>query len=310
VRVLGEEPGLGLPNQHTKACPRFQTLHCWCPSATGPGQPHQSDCSHYRKIVPCGACGKALRFMEASTDTWMCEDEGCLLHGAQQHSKQSTYAGVSKFGDKFFGKFFGHGLPYAKVPSFGIVGYKLSDATLQAKAYATEWAEAHTVPEVFLPVLPLCTCDHRFGAIPHATDCPAFSTSIQCTCAAKSGVGHAAFCPLGEKSDETVDAPDPSEYPAGRNFRTAGATMIGRKLARDEFEHEGILYRRYDDGRIGYYRVTPLFKPVLQIGKYYRVKSDALADFPLRLARTPGGKYYWTLARDRRISLVDDGGDR
>jgi hypothetical protein len=31
VRVLGEEPGLGLPNQHTKACPRFQTTHCWCP---------------------------------------------------------------------------------------------------------------------------------------------------------------------------------------------------------------------------------------------------------------------------------------
>jgi hypothetical protein len=37
VRVLGEEPGLGLPNQHTKACPRFQTMHCWCPPATGPG---------------------------------------------------------------------------------------------------------------------------------------------------------------------------------------------------------------------------------------------------------------------------------
>ena len=37
--MLGEEPGLGLPNQHTKACPRFQAMHCWCPPATGPNQP-------------------------------------------------------------------------------------------------------------------------------------------------------------------------------------------------------------------------------------------------------------------------------
>jgi hypothetical protein len=49
VRVLGEEPGLGLPNQHTKACPRFQTMHCWCPPATGPSQPHEKDCFHYRR---------------------------------------------------------------------------------------------------------------------------------------------------------------------------------------------------------------------------------------------------------------------
>jgi hypothetical protein len=51
VRVLGEEPGLGLPNQQTKACPRFQTMHCWCPPATGPGQPHESDCVQYKRPV-------------------------------------------------------------------------------------------------------------------------------------------------------------------------------------------------------------------------------------------------------------------
>jgi hypothetical protein len=55
VRVLGEEPGLGLPNQHTKACPRFQTMHCWCPPATGPGQPHEKDCSHYRRPATVAA---------------------------------------------------------------------------------------------------------------------------------------------------------------------------------------------------------------------------------------------------------------
>jgi hypothetical protein len=54
VRVLGEEPGLGLPNQHAKACPRFQTMHCWCPPATGPNQPHRDDCSHYRRPGPDG----------------------------------------------------------------------------------------------------------------------------------------------------------------------------------------------------------------------------------------------------------------
>jgi hypothetical protein len=48
VRVLGEEPGLGLPNQHTKACPRFQATHCHCPPATGPNQPHEPGCSHFK----------------------------------------------------------------------------------------------------------------------------------------------------------------------------------------------------------------------------------------------------------------------
>jgi hypothetical protein len=52
VRVLGEEPGLGLPNQHTKACPRFQTMHCWCPPATGPNPPHEKDCFQYTRASP------------------------------------------------------------------------------------------------------------------------------------------------------------------------------------------------------------------------------------------------------------------
>jgi hypothetical protein len=46
-----KNPGLGLPNQHTKACPRFQAMHCWCPPATGPGQPHLSSCSHFKRPV-------------------------------------------------------------------------------------------------------------------------------------------------------------------------------------------------------------------------------------------------------------------
>src|ERR1700694_1804391 len=44
-----KEPGLGLPNQHAKACPRFQTMHCWCPPAAGPNQPHLSSCTQYKR---------------------------------------------------------------------------------------------------------------------------------------------------------------------------------------------------------------------------------------------------------------------
>src|SRR5450759_710627 len=43
-----KNPDSDYPNQHTKACPRFQTLHCWCPPATGPGQPHEPDCVQYK----------------------------------------------------------------------------------------------------------------------------------------------------------------------------------------------------------------------------------------------------------------------
>jgi hypothetical protein len=49
VRVLGEEPGPGLPNQHAKFCPEYTSSHCWCPPATGPGQPHEPGCSHFKR---------------------------------------------------------------------------------------------------------------------------------------------------------------------------------------------------------------------------------------------------------------------
>jgi hypothetical protein len=78
VRVRGEEPGLGLPNQHTKACPRFQTMHCWCPPATGPNQPHEKDCFQYTRPEP-----------------------------------SAKWAGISKFKSS---PFFGHGLQYSANP--------------------------------------------------------------------------------------------------------------------------------------------------------------------------------------------------
>jgi hypothetical protein len=76
----------------------------------------------------------------------------------------------------------GLGLPYkAKLSG------KLSDMTLQAKAYAMVWTEqyyeAHTVG-TSLECNGGCTCDHRFTA-----------------------TSHAAFCPLGEKG-EPSDCPN------------------------------------------------------------------------------------------------------
>jgi hypothetical protein len=35
-------------------------------------------------------------------------------------------------------------------------------------------------------------------------------------------------------------------------------------ISENEFVHLGILYRRYTDGQIGFYRVTPLPKPILR----------------------------------------------
>jgi hypothetical protein len=154
VRVLGEEPGPGLPNQHTKACPRFQTMHCSCPPATGPNQPHEKDCYQYRRP-------------SASYST-------------------SDASGLSgKLSGKFHtGPFFGHGLPYRA---------KLS--VMQAQAYnaALQWLDKQNPAPLGAPI----ECNGG------------------CTCAAASGViGHASFCPLGEKVESDAAAyADPQELP-------------------------------------------------------------------------------------------------
>ncbi len=194
MRVLGEEPGLGLPNQHTKACPRFQTMHCWCPPATGPGQPHEKDCVHYKRPVP------------------------------KPESKPESESVSIKFGPGGWS----HPALQATVGSYH--EWELDDwvlakqaesidfiAEAQAYNHAYQWMVKHEVKPLAAAFMkPLvaalkppsvkcdgCNCDHRFGAIPHAGDCPACpaSQSVKCTCAAESGViGHAASCPLAWKS--------------------------------------------------------------------------------------------------------------
>jgi hypothetical protein len=145
VRVLGEEPGPGLPNQHTKACPRFQTMHCWCPPATGPGQPHQSDSSHYSRPVP---------FVSTLDKKYV--DPKLPMKGP----------------------FFGHGI-YTAYPGEHVVlsgvkyPGKLSEAKLsvmQAQAYnhALQWLDKQNPA----PLAPGCTCAAKSGVIGHAGFCP------------------------------------------------------------------------------------------------------------------------------------------
>jgi hypothetical protein len=179
--VLGEEPGPGLPNQHTKACPRFQTMHCWCPPATGPGQPHEKDCSHFKKVVPCEACGEPLIFIEASTDTWMCDDTGCLFFGAQQHSKPILHATIGSYQYKhdwdLTEPIFDHGVSQA-----------------QAYNHALQWLDKQK-PQSFV----------------HAP------LSVECNCAAfeDADIGHDVLCPIGAAAGEKAEsdaADDPGPY--------------------------------------------------------------------------------------------------
>ena len=154
VRVPGEEPGPGLPNQHAKACPRFQTMHCWCPPATGPGQPHESDCFQYTRPEP------------------------------ETESETAKWAGISKFES---GPFFGHGLQYQA---------KISAMQAQAYNHALRWLAKQNPAPLALATTPM-------------------THSIECTCAAQYGViGHAAFCPLGEKaeSDACNSEPDAANF--------------------------------------------------------------------------------------------------
>jgi hypothetical protein len=139
--VLGEEPGLGLPNQHTKACPRFQTMHCWCPPATGPGQPHLSGCSHYSRPVPFQFSVKHHPATPATLD------------------KKYVDLNVDLKLPMKSGPFFGHGMKYA-----------VQQPLYQAQAYAAalSWMEKQNTA----PITPGCTCAAKLGVIGHAAFCP------------------------------------------------------------------------------------------------------------------------------------------
>jgi hypothetical protein len=117
-------------------------MHCWCPPATGPNQPHEKDCSHYK--------------------------QPSIADPSPDPSINKIYIPVPT--PKFRpvkSPFFGHGF--------------------QAQTYAAamEWLDRYDVKPLV------------------ATSLVRPVRPIECTCAAKSGVvGHAAFCPLGDDTQE------------------------------------------------------------------------------------------------------------
>jgi hypothetical protein len=70
-------------------------MHCWCPSATGPGQPHQSDCFQYKQPI-IHAIGSASN---GSSHDWD------LIGGLTKEAVHKVYA-------TFNTPFFGYGMTY------------------------------------------------------------------------------------------------------------------------------------------------------------------------------------------------------
>jgi hypothetical protein len=121
-------------------CPRFQTMHGWCPPATGPGQPHLSGCSHYSRPVPFQFSVKHHPATPATLDKKYVDLNVDL--------KLPMKSGP-----------FGHGMKYA-----------VQQPLYQAQAYAAalSWMEKQNTA----PITPGCTCAAKLVVIGHAAFCP------------------------------------------------------------------------------------------------------------------------------------------
>jgi hypothetical protein len=176
VRVLGEEPGLGLPNQHTKACPRFQTMHCWCPPATGPGQPHEKGCYQY------------MNYNMSYTPDLI--SKCSLSHGSPHFEKPKGE------------------IDYFLQAQLQAQAYNHALLWLnQASVYPIASACPPGLPVPLGPVNYYCNCAKESQSGVHEDSCPVTAgqqaaqakdlAQQACNCAASSGViGHAAYCPL------------------------------------------------------------------------------------------------------------------
>jgi hypothetical protein len=147
-------------------------MHCWCPPATGPGQPHEPGCVKYKEASE-----------EVSHSHW--KEDGSLMpwpnvaHSIESNEQVLTKEAVHKvYAALETDSFFGHGLQYQAALSV---------------SQALQWLAKQNPAPLALATAPM-------------------THSIECTCAAQYGViGHAAFCPLGEK-DEKADNPDEGAY--------------------------------------------------------------------------------------------------
>jgi hypothetical protein len=114
------------------------------------------------------------------------------------------------------GPFFGHGLQYQAQAYAAAVDFiefgpiqpmELSQKEKQALAYVQAHAMAAQAKAVIDPKLIALGEEMTANFVKTLR-----SMTVECTCAAKSGViGHAAFCPLGEKAD-TLEPGDVVEW--------------------------------------------------------------------------------------------------
>jgi hypothetical protein len=177
-------------------------MHCWCPPATGPGQPHLSGCSHFKRLPP-------VKAHIASYHDWDLTgpDEPPEPEYDAPHDKNYWASG----------KLAGSPFDYQAYEEYTQLAYK----------HALQWLEtqksqsyAHLIEPV-APVAPPGPAPIFVVKIPSFIVEPA-SIEINelgseldggpdapdvefctCTCAAVSGViGHAQFCPLGSGAGE------------------------------------------------------------------------------------------------------------
>jgi hypothetical protein len=115
-------------------------MHCWCPPATGPGQPHESTCVQYKRPVKYKHLGIVFGHgtpYKATAHSW---------------NQQAEY----------------HPVPTETLKTFGFEWSETHDPTLSKEAVHKVYAGLQKYPlNVYA-----CTCAAKSGVISHAKFCP------------------------------------------------------------------------------------------------------------------------------------------
>jgi hypothetical protein len=177
-------------------------MHCWCPPATGPGQPHLSSCSHFKRPAqafigsyhdwdltdPVDNTTLPEYMWKIDPEAWTFGKMAAKLiedaTAAESETGQISSAQISKLKTESISLTeaqYNHAYQYAAqqwldiqkpqayvhsgVPEIG--SNNLCTCGGSSEPFTLSPAHAY-----FCPLNEPCTCDHRFGATPHAHFCP------------------------------------------------------------------------------------------------------------------------------------------